>query len=135
MNTSETVSGGLRPSNAVDTLLAMTSLRPPSLIACAIVAGLIAVGCGSSPGSSDDTTPSDPPAVESNAPADNAAATDAEAPEDAGPADGGAVVDESAAPDAAPEILRFTSPLVGGGEIDAAALADRPTAFWFWSPT
>lgn len=34
-----------------------------------------------------------------------------------------------------PEILRFTSPLVGGGELDAATLAGKPTAFWFWSPT
>lgn len=37
--------------------------------------------------------------------------------------------------DTVPELLRFTAPLVGGGEIDAAATAGTPTAFWFWSPT
>ncbi len=34
-----------------------------------------------------------------------------------------------------PDVLAFTAPLVGGGELDAAALADKPTAFWFWAPT
>jgi hypothetical protein len=46
--------------------------------------------------------------------------------------------DASAAPAAsgdAPEILQFTSTLVGGGELDAAELSGKPTAFWFWSPT
>lgn len=42
---------------------------------------------------------------------------------------------ESAAVTAAPDLLQFTSPLVGGGELDAATLATKPTAFWFWSPT
>ena len=35
----------------------------------------------------------------------------------------------------APASLQFTAPLVGGGEIDAAALAGKPTLFWFWAPT
>ncbi len=34
-----------------------------------------------------------------------------------------------------PEALRFTAPLVGGGEFDGAAYADKPTVFWFWAPT
>lgn len=34
-----------------------------------------------------------------------------------------------------PQALQFTAPLVGGGEIDAASLSDKPTAFWFWAPT
>jgi len=34
-----------------------------------------------------------------------------------------------------PEALRFTAALVGGGEFDGAAYADKPTVFWFWAPT
>jgi hypothetical protein len=34
-----------------------------------------------------------------------------------------------------PDILAFSSPLVGGGQFDGAELSDKPTAFWFWSPT
>jgi hypothetical protein len=36
---------------------------------------------------------------------------------------------------AVPQALQFSAPLVGGGEIDAATLADKPTVFWFWAPT
>jgi peroxiredoxin len=36
---------------------------------------------------------------------------------------------------AVPEALRFTAPLVGGGEFDGSAVAGRPIAFWFWAPT
>ena len=35
----------------------------------------------------------------------------------------------------APASLQFTAPLVGGGDIDAATLAGKPTLFWFWAPT
>ena len=34
-----------------------------------------------------------------------------------------------------PELLRFTAPLVGGGEFAGAEFAGRATAFWFWAPT
>jgi hypothetical protein len=34
-----------------------------------------------------------------------------------------------------PEALRFTAPLVGGGTFDGAAVAGKPTVFWFWAPT
>lgn len=34
-----------------------------------------------------------------------------------------------------PAALRFSAPLVGGGQLDAGDLADKPTVFWFWSPT
>ena len=42
-----------------------------------------------------------------------------------------------AAPDAVavPAALQFSAPLVGGGEFDGAAYADKPTVFWFWAPT
>ena len=36
---------------------------------------------------------------------------------------------------AAPASLQFTAPLVGGGELDAATLAGKPTLFWFGAPT
>jgi hypothetical protein len=34
-----------------------------------------------------------------------------------------------------PEALQFTAPLVGGGTFDGAAVAGKPTVFWFWAPT
>jgi hypothetical protein len=34
-----------------------------------------------------------------------------------------------------PAALRFTAPLLGGGELDGAALADRAVMLWFWAPT
>ena len=34
----------------------------------------------------------------------------------------------------APEILQFSSPVVGGGELDLAAFGDRPVLLWFWAP-
>jgi hypothetical protein len=35
---------------------------------------------------------------------------------------------------AVPDVLAFTAPLVGGGELDASTLAGETTVFWFWSP-
>jgi hypothetical protein len=58
-----------------------------------------------------------------------------------GPAGGGATTEtESAAQSTdagttAPDVLRFTAPIVGGGELDGSSLAGRPVAFWFWAPT
>ncbi len=45
--------------------------------------------------------------------------------------------DASAAtgPAAVPELLQFSTPLVGGGEFAGADYAGRATAFWFWAPT
>jgi hypothetical protein len=34
-----------------------------------------------------------------------------------------------------PGALQFTAPLVGGGTFDGAAVAGKPTVFWFWAPT
>ena len=31
-------------------------------------------------------------------------------------------------------LLTFTSPTVGGGQIDAASFIGKPVAFWFWAP-
>lgn len=35
---------------------------------------------------------------------------------------------------AAPDALRFTAPLVGGGEVDLAGYAGQPVLLWFWAP-
>ena len=47
--------------------------------------------------------------------------------------DAGTATGETAA--VVPEALQFTAPLVGGGEFSGAAVADKPTLFWFWAPT
>jgi hypothetical protein len=57
-----------------------------------------------------------------------------------GQGDGGSSTDGSSAAQGdgaatAPEVLRFSAPIVGGGELDGTALAGRPVAFWFWAPT
>jgi|GEM_PF-1922573 len=88
----------------------MTSRRNRRVAAFVVAAGLLGAACGGG---------------------DDAAPTSAESP----------VEQVADAPDAAavgagetPDILQFTSSLIGGGELDAASLSDKPTAFWFWSP-
>ncbi len=99
----------------------MTSRRILRTATFVLAAGVAAVACGGSE-TADDGASSSPAATET---------ADAPVADDTGDA-----TDADAAPAGdAPEILRFTSPLVGGGEIDAASLAGTPTAFWFWSPT
>lgn len=46
----------------------------------------------------------------------------------------GTVPSDAAAGAAAPEILQVSAPLIGGGELDLATVADRPVLLWFWSP-
>lgn len=70
---------------------------------------LLGVACGGTPESAD-TTPVPAPAT---APTAGSEAPAAEVP----------------------DILAFSGPLVGGGQFDGAELGDKPTAFWFWSPT
>ena len=55
---------------------------------------------------------------------------------------GGAAADRGSSTDASigaegagREVLRFSAPIVGGGELDGSTLAGRPAAFWFWAPT
>ena len=92
----------------------MTSRRFVRTAAFVVAAGFAVVACGSS--AAEDST-----AAATVAPAAPAATVGS---------------DDSPAPTGdAPEILQFTSPLVGGGELDAAELSGTPTAFWFWSPT
>lgn len=94
----------------------MTSRRSLRTATFALAAALAVAACGGAD-SADDGAPvvtasSPDPTIEA---ADGAAAP--------------------APTDDAPEILRFTGPLVGGGELEAAGLAGKPTAFWFWAPT
>ena len=97
----------------------MTSRRFVRTAAFVVTAGVAVVACGGS--AAEDSTATAPEAT-------------AQAAEQA--TDEPAGSDSSSAPAGnAPEILQFTSPLVGGGELDAAELSGKPTAFWFWSPT
>lgn len=79
--------------------------------------GLAVASCG---GTADDSQTVTPTITAEDSPDDS-------------PDDSSAPEDSSAV--TAPPLLQFTAPLVGGGEIDAAALADRTTVFWFWAPT
>lgn len=63
------------------------------------------------------------------APTDEALAE--EAPGGEGPAGEEATPDERVE---VPEILAFTAPAVGGGEVDGADAAGHPVALWFWAP-
>ncbi|MFK8023710.1 MAG: hypothetical protein AB8G26_07080 [Ilumatobacter sp.] len=85
----------------------MTSRLLARAAGLAIAAGLVAAACG---GGSDTAAEPAPVVTEPQG---------ADAP----------------APSGIPEALAFSSPLVGGGQLDAATLADKPTAFWFWAPT
>ena len=97
----------------------MTSRRFVRTAAFVVASGVAVVACGGS--SAEDTTAAAPGATAQAADQ----VTDAPAASDGSSAPAGD----------APEILQFTSPLVGGGELDAAELSGKPTAFWFWSPT
>lgn len=92
------------------------------LVPVALVGALAACGGG---GDDDAATP----ATAADAPADDTAVADQPAPTSA-PDDGSG----SAVVGDAPEALQFTAPLVGGGDIEMAALAGRPVLLWFWAP-
>lgn len=95
----------------------MTSRRVFRTAAFAAAVGLAVAACGGSD-AADDT---------GAAPTETEAAPEADA--------GGAEPSDDIGTAGAPALLQFTAPLVGGGELDAVQLADKPTAFWFWSPT
>ena len=88
--------------------------RIPRTATAAVVLGLTVAACGGGDAADESSAPLEPVAT--------AATT---APATAADADAGAV----------PALLQFSAPLVGGGSLDAATLANKPTAFWFWSPT
>lgn len=90
-------------------------------LAPVLVAGLVVAACGSGSDDPSDATPAGAPAT-----APDAATADEP---DLGADPGSAVV-----PADAPEALRFSSPLVGGGDIELTTLAGRPVLLWFWAP-
>ena len=87
--------------------------RTSRIATAAVALGLTVAACGAG----DDAD-------------DSAAAVETVAP----PVDAGSEA-SSAGTDAVPALMQFSAPLVGGGSLDAATLANKPTAFWFWSPT
>ena len=106
---------------------------------------LAATACSSG---SDDSTGQSLPAVEAteatpDTDAPDTGAPDTDAPSTAAPS----VTTAAASPDdsddpattepavVVPDALQFTAPLVGGGTFDGAAVAGKPTVFWFWAPT
>ncbi|MFT4659036.1 MAG: hypothetical protein ACI8V4_003232 [Ilumatobacter sp.] len=104
----------------VDSFTYMLSRQAFRVAAFACAVALLSAACG---GGSQTTDP-----AEQSAPAVS------ETPESV--VDGSDGADPTPAPAGdVPSILQFTSTLVGGGEINAAELADKPTAFWFWAPT
>ena len=93
-----------------------------------------ATACGSE---SDDSGAEPAPGTEvattvddTESPSTGSAGT--EAPSDATTAPAADAAEPAAV---VPEILAFTAPLVGGGTFDGAAVAGKPTVFWFWAPT
>jgi hypothetical protein len=101
---------------------------------------LSAAACSSDSDSTAETLPEvaaeDPPAPteapETQAPSSDAAASTTP------PAGSDTTTAEPAPTEPAvvvPEALQFTAPLVGGGTFDGAAVAGKPTVFWFWAPT
>ena len=109
-------------SMTADTLGPMTSRRSLRTAAFVLAAGFAVVACGGSDTAADATTAA-PDATEQAA--DQVTAETDETADSPPPAPSGDAL----------EILQFTSTLVGGGELDAAELSGKPTAFWFWSPT
>jgi len=109
----------------------MTRLGHRTQLAAAIVAvGLLASACASGSDSSNDGSSGSsiaPPAESQN-----------EQPEATTPGNAAAATiapDDTPVTAVVPEALRFTAPLVGGGEFTGADYADKPTVFWFWAPT
>jgi peroxiredoxin len=91
---------------------------------------LLIAACGGG-SANDGAAATSAPAAESSPATDAAAAPSTDVPAaDTAPA--GDAADDGVT---APASLQFTAPLVGGGELDAATLAGKPTLFWFWAPT
>jgi len=91
-------------------------MRSTRFLPVLCAATLLFAACGGD--SSSDSAASIPAAAPADVNADTADTADTDT-------DSAAVV---------PELLQFTAPLVGGGTIDATALAGKPTVFWFWAP-
>jgi hypothetical protein len=99
-------------------------------------------GCGGA-NQADDTSTSQSPASENTASESTASeSTVVGAPTSGSPttvaSDGGSPGTDSPepmAPTEVPDILRFTAPVIGGGDLDVGqTYAGDPVAFWFWAP-
>jgi hypothetical protein len=113
---------------------AQTSRSRRRLAVGAVALALITAACSSSDTSGSAVIES--PQAEATTPANEATAGDPGESSGTAPAPAGS--DGSTAAEAGavvPEALQFTAPLVGGGEFSGAAVADKPTLFWFWAPT
>jgi hypothetical protein len=94
-------------------LLIATALAGLLISACGDDGGTSTAGSTGSSVDSADTTGSTAPAGSTTPP-------DTASPEQAA---------------SAPEILQFSAPVVGGGELDLRSYAGQTVAFWFWAPT
>ena len=110
----------------------------------AIALSVVLLGATACSSASDDATGESLPAAPAETTVGAPEPTDAttpitDAPAPAPAATGGDTsTTEPATTEAAvvvPEALQFTAPLVGGGTFDGAAVAGKPTVFWFWAPT
>jgi hypothetical protein len=97
--------------------------RPPAILGAVLTLALAAVACATSEPASSATGPGSTPNLASPA-----------GPPAAGATVSPGVVTAPEEPMRVPEILRFETPLVGGGTLRGDDLAGAPIALWFWAP-
>lgn len=109
-----------------------TRLRTAAL---AVVLAVGAAACGSDGDQGAAATSSPTEASTTAAPASGAPTT---AGSDATPTTAPAGGDQTQAPATTaaevPDLLRYAGPTVSGDDLDLAAYAGQPVAFWFWAP-
>jgi hypothetical protein len=105
------------------------NMRGASVLGCGFL--LTLASCGSSKAVTT-AVPAAAPAATTAAPAAAPSTAAAAAP-------GAATTQPASAPAApaaaVPQIYNFKTSKVGGGAVDGAEFAGKPTAFWFWAPT
>lgn len=112
-------------------------VRKRTVLAVTATSLLAVSACGGATSETDGAGATVAPTMPSTpAPSTPAPATDAPAtsPDTGTPA----TTDPATTPAPPPvaDIVRFSSPLVGGGELDVgAAYGGAPVAFWFWAPS
>lgn len=89
-------------------MLSVRRSAPTLVVAAAVV---VAGACGGG----GATTEADGPAPAASAPSSDPAGGRSPAPSPS-------------------ELLAFTAPAIGGGEVDASIHQGRPVLLWFWSP-
>jgi hypothetical protein len=96
--------------------------RPRAILGAALALALAAAACASSEPAPSAGGPGAGPDLASPSEVPVAGAT------------GPAGVTQPEGSSRVPEILRFETPLVGGGTLKGAELAGAPVALWFWAP-